>query len=220
MGRMTLRVGLVIIALLVASCGGTPPIRQSAYPIDCRKNQPIKDLLQRGDVHRNRLMEETPPEGIEPAQWKQARKIHASRARTCYQVVIDTKPDHAYALLNMGFTHLVESAFPDQTPEGRDKALIIATNYVQQSLDARQLDAQATYYLGEIAARRGQCDKALRIFNALISSRWSYSHVYAWMGYCEEAGGRPAEAQQAYQKAVDLSSPVGIAEWARSKIKQ
>jgi tetratricopeptide (TPR) repeat protein len=210
---------ILLFSVFLVSCGGPPPIRHSAYPIDCRKEQSIKDLLQRGDDHRNHLLQETPPENTEPEQWTQVRRIHATRARTCYELVLDSKPDHPDALLNVGFTHLVESSLPDQTQESREKELIMATNFIQQSLEARRLDAQAFYYLGEIAARRGQCDRALSIFSALIASRWNYSHVYAWIGYCHEQAGRPAEAKEAFQKAVELSNPVGIAEWARTQIK-
>ena len=86
-------------------------------------------------------------------------------------------------------------------------------------MNVQTLDAQAYYYLGEIAARRGQCDKAMRIFNSLLTSRWKYSHVYTWMGYCQESEGKKKEAQEAYQKAVDESNPVAIAEWARLRMK-
>ena len=216
---MILRLSLMLAVLLV-SCAGPAPIRHSAYPIDCRKEQPIKGLLQRGDVHRNQLMQEAPPENTDPDRWLQVRKIHAARARTCYQLVLDGKPDHAYALLNVGFTHLVESSYPEQTEGSREKALITATNYTQKSLESRRLDSQAYYYLGEIAARRGQCDRALQIFNALIASRWTYSHVYTWTGYCYELEDKPEEAKEAFQKAVQISNPVGVAEWARSRIKK
>ena len=144
---MKWRLALVLF-VFITSCGGPPPIRQSAYPIDCRKDQPIKDLLQRGDVHRNKLMQESSPGGMDPERWQGVRKILAGRARTCYQLVIDTKPDHAYALLNTGFTYIVESAYLGHTEEARDKALITATNYVQQALEAQPQDAQATYYSG------------------------------------------------------------------------
>jgi tetratricopeptide (TPR) repeat protein len=216
---MKLRFFPLLLIVFVVSCSGTAPIRHSAYPIDCRKEQPAKDLLQRGDVHRNQLLQETAPDDTEPEMWTQVRRLHGVRARTCYQLVLDEKPDHPDALLNIGFTHLVESTLPDQEQESRDKALITATNFIQQSLEARRLDAQAYFYLGEIAARRGRCDRALSIFNALIASRWDYSHVYAWIGYCEEQAGRPGEAKSAYEKAVEISNPVGIAEWARTKIK-
>jgi tetratricopeptide (TPR) repeat protein len=213
------RLSLVCMALLI-SCGGPPPIRQANYPIDCRKGQPIKELIRRGDVHRNLVILEKPPENTNPEQWPQIRKLHASRARTCYQLVLDNKPDHFYVLLNSGFISLVESTFTDQGHEARDKSLLTATNYIQQALKAQQLDAQSYYYLGEIAARRGQCDKALRIFTSLLTSRWSYSHVYAWMGYCHELLRKPKEAQDAYRKAAEISNPLGIAEWARSKIRK
>jgi Tetratricopeptide repeat len=208
-----------IAALFLASCAGNTPVRQAAYPIDCRKDMPVKDLLQKGDAHRDRLMQETGPEDIKPEQWPQIRKVHAVRARGCYQEVLDQKPDQVYALLSIGFTYIVESTLPEQTPENRDKNLINATNYIRQALDARRLDAQGYYYLGEIAARRGQCEKAMRIFNSLVASRWNYSHVYAWMGYCNETMGNPEEAKQDYQKAAEISNPIGIAEWARTKYK-
>ena len=215
--------GLFLFSLsalfLLTACAGTAPIREAEYPIDCKKDQPIKDLLRRGDVHRTFMMRDKPADTTPPEQWTQVRAIHGSRARICYQVVLDAKPDHSYALLNMGFIHLVESTFPDLTPESREKSLVTATTYVQQALGARRLDAQATYYLGEIAARRGQCDKALRIFNALLSSRWSYSHVYAWMGYCDDRMKKPKEAREAYKKAAELANPIDIGEWAKSRTK-
>jgi len=214
----TIRLSLLLMILLSA-CAGPLPLREANYPIDCRKDQPIKDLLKRGDSHRNFMMRENPSENTAAKQWPQVRGIHGARARTCYQLVVDTKSDHPYALLGIGFTYLVESTFPDLKPESREKSLIAATNYVQQALSARRLDAQAYYYLGEIAARRGQCDKAKRIFNALLASRWSYSHVYAWMGYCDELAGKSKEAREAYKKAAELSSPVDIAEWAKSRIR-
>lgn len=207
------------LLLFIAACAGSPPIREAEYPIDCKKDQPIKELLRRGDVHRNFMMRDKPADNTDPEQWTQVRGIHGVRTRICYQLVLDTKPDHPYALLNMGFTHLVESTFPDLQPESREKSLVTATTYVQQALSARRLDAQATYYLGEIAARRGQCDKALRIFNALLSSRWSYSQVHAWMGYCDELMKKPKEAREAYKKAVELANPIDIGEWAKFRIK-
>jgi tetratricopeptide (TPR) repeat protein len=207
------------LLLFIAACAGPPPIREAEYPIDCKKDQPTKDLLRRGDVHRNFMMREKPADNTVPERWAQVRGIHGVRARICYQLVLDAKPDHPYALLNMGFTYLVESTFPDSTPEAREKSLVTATNYVQQALGARRLDAQATYYLGEIAARRGQCDKALQIFNALLSSRWSYSQVYAWMGYCDELMSKPKEAREAYKKAAELANPIDIGEWAKSRMK-
>lgn len=207
------------LLLFIAACAGSPPIREAEYPIDCKKDQPIKDMLRRGDVHRNFMMRDKPADNTVPEQWTQVRAIHGVRARICYQLVLDAKPDHPYALLNMGFTHLVESTFPDLTPEAREKFLVTATNYVQQALSARRLDAQAYYYLGEIAARRGQCDKALRIFSALLSSRWSYSQVHAWMGYCDELMKKPKEAREAYKKAAELANPIDIGEWAKSRIK-
>lgn len=209
----------ILAALVLTACGGGTPIRQSAYPIDCRQDMPIKDLLARGDEHRDRLMQETGPESIKPEQWPEVRKVHATRARTCYQAVLDNKPDSAYALENIGFTYIVESTLPELTPEARDKNLINATNFIRQALDAQHLDAQAYFYLGEIAARRGQCEKAMRIFNALVASRWSYSQVYAWMGYCDEVTGDAEGAKQNYRKAAEVSNPIGIAEWARSKYK-
>jgi tetratricopeptide (TPR) repeat protein len=207
------------VLLLLTACAGTIPVREAEYPIDCKKDQPVKELLRRGDVHRNFMMREKSSDHAEPEQWTQVRTIHGSRARICYQLVLDAKPDHPYALLNMGFTHLLESTFPALTPEAREKSLVTATNYVQQALNARRLDAQAYYYLGEIAARRGQCDKAVRIFNSLLSSRWSYSQVYAWLGYCDEQTNKPKEAREAYKKAAELSNPIDIGEWAKSKIK-
>jgi tetratricopeptide (TPR) repeat protein len=218
MSKIT-RLSLVCIALLV-SCSSLPPIRQASYPIDCRKGQPIKELLRRGDVHRNLMVLEKPPENTNPDQWPQIRNLHANRAKICYQLVLNSKQDHSYALLNSGFVSLVESTFADQGQETRDTSLVTATNYIQLALNVEQLDAQAYYYLGEIAARRGQCDKALRIFTSLLASRWSYSHVYAWKGYCHELLRKPREAQDAYQKAVEISNPLGIAEWARSKIRK
>jgi tetratricopeptide (TPR) repeat protein len=209
----------IFAVLFLTACGGGTPVRQAAYPIDCRQGMPIKDLLQRGDSHRDRLMQETGPENIDPEQWQQVRKVHGLRARTCYQNVLDEKPDSAYALENIGFTYIVESTLPEQTPEARDKDLINATNFFRQALDAQHLDSQAYFYLGEIAARRGQCEKAMRIFNALISSRWNYSHVYVWMGYCDETMGDAEGAKQNYRKAAEISNPIAIAEWARSKYK-
>ena len=207
------------LLFLLAACAGPSPVREAEYPIDCKKDQPIKELLRRGDVHRNFMMREKPVDNTAPEQWVQIRVIHGVRARICYQLVLDAKPDHSYALLNMGFTHLVESTFPDLTPEAREKSLVTATNYVQQALSARRLDAQAYYYLGEIAARRGQCDKAVRVFNALLSSRWSYSQVYAWMGYCDDLMNKPKEAREAYKKAAELANPIDIGEWAKSRIQ-
>lgn len=215
---MNLRLTLVLL-IFVISCGSPPAIRQSSYPKDCREGQPIKELLQRGDVHRDKLILESAPANVDPERWPEVRKIIATLARTCYQLAIDQKPDHAYALLNTGFTHMVESTYPDLDVKGRDKALITATNYVQKALKAQPLDAQAYYYSGEIEARRGRCDKALEIFNLLLASRWNYSHVYTWMGYCLETTGKRDEAQAAYQKAVDISNPISISEWARSKVK-
>jgi tetratricopeptide (TPR) repeat protein len=215
----TIRLSILFIFFLSA-CAAPTPVREANYPIDCRKDQPIKELLKRGDTHRNFMMKESPAENTTPEQWVKIRGIHGARARTCYQLVLDVRKDHHYALLNMGFTHLVESTFPDLKPEAREKSLVTATNYVQQALDVRRLDAQAYYYLGEIAARRGQCDKAIRILNSLVSSRWSYSHVYAWMGYCYETKEKPNEAKDAYKKAVELSNPVDIAEWAKKQIKK
>jgi tetratricopeptide (TPR) repeat protein len=176
-------------------------------------------LVKRGDAHRDMMMQETPPDNSPPEQWPQIRAIHGSRARLCYQYALDAKPDHAYALLNMGVIHIVESSFPDLRPEVREKSLVTATHYIQQSLNVRRLDAQAHYYLGEIAARRGQCDKAIRIFNNLIASKWSYSHVYAWMGYCYEANRKVKEARDAYKKAADIANPIGMGEWAKSRLK-
>jgi len=207
------------IIVLLSACAGPTPIREADYPIDCKKDQPIKELLRRGDIHRNVMMHDKPVDNTLPEQWTQVRAIHGVRARICYQAVLDAKPDHPYALLNMGFSHLVESTFPGLTPEASEKSLVTATNYVQQALSARRLDAQGYYYLGEIAARRGQCDKAVRIFNALLSSRWSYSQVYAWLGYCEDRMKKPKEAREAYKKAADLSNPIDVGEWAKSRIK-
>jgi tetratricopeptide (TPR) repeat protein len=204
---------------LLTACAGPTPVREAEYPIDCKKDQPIKELLRRGDIHRNLMMRDKPADNTLPEQWTQVRGIHGVRARICYQLVLDAKPDHPYALLNMGFTHLVESTFPSLTPEVSEKSLVTATNYVQQALSARRLDAQAYYYLGEIAARRGQCDKAVRIFNALLSSRWSYSQVYAWLGYCDEQMKKPKEAHEAYKKAAELANPIDIGEWARSRVR-
>jgi tetratricopeptide (TPR) repeat protein len=212
------RAGL-LIALLAAGCAGAEPLRETDYPIDCKKDQPIKDLLRRGDIHRDYLLQETAPKGSVPEQWVQVREIHASRARSCYQAVLDAKPDHPYALLGLGFTHLVEATFPELPPERREKALLTATNFMQQTLNARPLDAQAYFYLGEIAARRDQCDRALKIFNALLSSRWAYSHVHAWIGYCHEAAGRTKEARAAYRSAADLAQPIEIGEWAKARLK-
>lgn len=207
------------LLLFIAACAGPAPVREAEYPIDCKKDQPIKDMLRRGDIHRNVMMRDKPSDNVVSEQWTRVRAIHGVRARICYQLVLDAKPDHPYALLNMGFTHLVESTFPDLTTESREKSLVTATNYVQQALSARRLDAQAYYYLGEIAARRGQCDKALRIFNSLLSSRWSYSQVHAWMGYCNEQMKKPKEAREAYKKAAELANPIDIGEWAKSRIK-
>ena len=208
------------IIFFVVSCGAPAPLRQRAYPIDCKKGQPIKVFLQRGDVHRNHMMRERPPEKTDPERWVKIRKIHGSRAQTCYQLVLDTKSDHAYALMNQGFLKLVESTFPDQEEGEQNKLLLTATNYVQKALEAQQLDAQAYYYLAEIAARQGQCDKALRILNALLTSGWSYSHVYAWIGHCQETMKKIPQAQAAYKKAAELSNPIGVAEWARLKIQK
>jgi len=207
------------LMILLTACASPPPIREADYPIDCRKDQPIKDLLRRGDVHRDYMMREKPADQTPPELWSQVREIHGIRARMCYQAVLDVKPDQPYALLNMGFTHIVESTFPASSPEAREKSLVTATSYVQQALNARRLDAQGYYYLGEIAARRGQCDKAMRIFTALLTSRWSYSHVYAWMGYCDEVLKKPTEAREAYKKAADLANPIDVGEWAKSRIK-
>jgi tetratricopeptide (TPR) repeat protein len=217
-GRM-LGTGSLIALLLVSACAAPAPVREADYPIDCIHDQPIKDLLHRGDVHRDFMMRERPDDNTAPERWAQVRALHASRARICYQLVLNTTPDHPYALLNMGFTHLVESTFPDLTPEAREKSLLTATGYIQQVLAARRLDAQAYYYLGEIAARRGQCDKAMRIFNALLTSRWSYSQVYAWIGYCDEQLKKPSEAREAYKKAAELANPIDIGEWAKSRLK-
>lgn len=207
------------LLLWLTACAAPAPVREAEYPIDCIKDQPIKDLLHRGDVHRDFMAREKPGDNTAPERWTQVRAVHATRARICYQVVMDAEPDHPYALLNMGFTHLVESTFPDLTPEAREKALVTATRYIQRVLTARRLDAQAYYYLGEIAARRGQCDKAIRIFNALLTSRWSYSHVYAWIGYCDEQLKKPKEAREAYKKSAELANPIDIAEWAKSRLK-
>lgn len=204
--------------ILLTACAAPAPVREADYPIDCRKDQPIKDLLRRGDVHRDFMMLEKSPDQSPPEFWSQVRVIHGLRARTCYQLVLDLKPDHPYALLNMGFTYIVESTFPESSPEAREKSLVTATGYAQQVLSARRLDAQGYYYLAEIAARRGQCDKAMRIFTALLTSRWSYSTVYAWMGYCDEAMKKPKEAREAYKKAVDLANPIDVAEWAKTRI--
>jgi len=104
-------------------------------------------------------------------------------------------------------------------PAVRDQELVAAATFLQKAFDAEPLDAQSYYYLGEIAARRGQCDKALRIFQGLITSGWSYSHLYVWTGYCQELVGKPLDAKSSYQKATTISNPVGIAEWARSRAK-
>lgn len=213
------RLSLLFIFLFSACASPPPALRETDYPVDCKKDQPVKELLRRGDIHRNYLMRETPSDNTPPERWRQVREIHALRARSCYQLVLDAKPDHPYAILNTGFTYLVESTFPDLTPEAREKALVTATQYAQQALNARRLDAQAYYYLGEIAARRGQCDRALRIFNALLASRWSYSQVYAWIGYCQERMGKPKEAQEAYRKAAEVANPIDLGEWAKTRIK-
>jgi tetratricopeptide (TPR) repeat protein len=209
----------VLASVLLLSCGGLPSLRQADFPANCGKGQPVEELLKRGNAHRDLMLRETPPPHFDPEQWTESRKIYGTRARACYRLVLDTQRDNGYALLNTGFTYMVESTFPELTPELRDHALVTATNYVQQALAAQQSDAQHYYYLGEIAARRGQCDKALRIFNALVTGHWSYSHLYAWMGYCLELRGNSKEAKGYYQKAVDLSNPVGIAEWARSRVE-
>jgi hypothetical protein len=211
---------ILLFAVFISACVAPPPIREANYPIDCRKDQPIKELLRRGDSHRNFMMKESPSENTTPEQWVKIRGIHGARARTCYQLVLDARPDHYYALLNIGFTHLVQSTFPDLEPDPREKSLVTATNFVQQAANTRRLDAQAYYYLGEIAARRGQCDKAVRIFNSLLASRWAYSHVYAWLGYCHESNEKVREAKEAYMKAAELSNPVDIAEWAKRRIKK
>jgi tetratricopeptide (TPR) repeat protein len=208
-----------LFSILLISCGGLPTLRQTAFPPDCRKDQSVKELLKRGDTHRDLMMREITSSDIDEEQATQIRKSYGTKARTCYRFVLDTQRDNAYALLNTGFTYLIESTFAEQTPETRDTTLVMATNFVQQALDVQQFDAQSNYYLGEIAARRGQCDKALRIFNTLLASQWSYSHVYVWTGYCLELQGNWKEAKQSYQKAADLSNPVGIAEWARSRIR-
>lgn len=216
--RVILYIGLAL-TILITACAGPPRVREAEYPINCKKGQTIKDLIQRGDAHRDKMMPEKPTVNVDPKQWTQIREIHGVRARICYQLVLDAKPDHPYALLNVGFTHLVRSTYPDLPEDTRVKALVGATDYIQKALNAQRLDAQAYYYLGEIAARRGQCDKAVRIFKSLLSSRWSYSQVYAWMGYCHETGGRPKEAAAAYQESVDISNPIEMGEWARSRIK-
>ncbi|HTN42821.1 MAG TPA: hypothetical protein VMN77_03395 [Nitrospiria bacterium] len=216
--RMPCLFGLSLLLWLTA-CAAPPPVREADYPIDCRKDQPVKDLLRRGDVHRDFMMRERAADPTPPDFWLQVREIHAVRARMCYQAVLDIKPDQPYALLNMGFTHIVESTFPGTSPEAREKSLVTATGYVQQALSARRLDAQGYYYLGEIAARRGQCDKAMRIFTALLTSRWSYSHVYAWMGYCDDLMKKPVEAMEAYKKAAELANPIDVGEWAKARIK-
>lgn len=212
------RAGL-LIAVLAAGCAGAEPLRETDYPIDCKKDHPVKDLLRRGDVHRDHLLQETAPKGQAPEQWLQVREIHAERARRCYQAALDAKPDHPYALLSLGFTYLVEATYPEAPPARRDKALLAATHFMQQTLAARPLDAQAYFYLGEIAARRDQCDRALKIFHALLSSRWSYSHVHAWIGYCHELSGRAKEARAAYRSAADLAQPIEMGEWAKSRLK-
>lgn len=218
-GRRLFPPALIVLCIGLSACTGPPLLREADYPIDCKKDQPIKELLRRGDVHRNYMLRESPLENVVPEQWVQVRGIQGVRARMCYQIVLDAKSDHSYALLNMGFTHLVESTFPGLMPDAREKSLVTATTYVQQALNARRLDAQAYYYLGEIAARRNQCDKALRIFNALLSSRWSYSQVYVWMGYCYELTSKPKEAREAYKKAAELANPIDVGEWAKSRLK-
>jgi tetratricopeptide (TPR) repeat protein len=217
-GRVFFWLALMALPLLSA-CAHPAPVREAEYPIDCRKEDTIKDLLRRGDVHRNLMMREIPEENTSPERWTEIRAIHGDRARMCYQLVLDAKPDHPYALVDMGFSYVVESTFPGLTPEAREKSLVTATGYMQKALTSRRLDAQSYYYLGEIAARRGQCDDAMKIFSALLTSRWSYSQVYAWIGYCDEEMKKPLEARAAYQKAVEISNPVEISEWAKTKIK-
>jgi tetratricopeptide (TPR) repeat protein len=217
-GRVFLLFALTALFLLSA-CAHPAPVREAEYPIDCRREDSIKDLLRRGDVHRNLMMKEIPEENTTPERWTEIRAIHGDRARMCYQLVLDAKPDHPYALVDMGFSYVVESTFPSLTPEAREKSLVTATGYMQKTLTSRRLDAQAYYYLGEIAARRGQCDDAMKIFSALLTSRWSYSQVYAWIGYCNEEMKKPLEARAAYQKAVEISNPVEISEWAKTKLK-
>ena len=219
MNMLALRVSALFSIVFLVACGGLPPLRQTFVPLDCRRVQPIAELLKKGDAHRLAMMREKAPKGTDPEVWLQIRERHGSRARACYRLVLDIQKDHAYAILNQGFIFLVESTFPDQTPEAKQHALITATNHVQKALNLQRLDAQDYYYLGEIAARRGQCQQATKIFNALLTSDWSYSHVYAWLGYCQEVTGQPKDAQRAYRKAVEISNPVAAAEWARSRIK-
>ena len=208
-----------IIMILVAACAGPPPVREANYPTDCKKGQTVKELFRRGNVHRDMMMRERPSGKASEEQWVQVRGIHGARARTCYQLVLDQNPDDAHALLNYGFTYIVKSGFPDLSKEARDRTLVSATEYVQRAQKAQPLDAHSYYYLGEIAARRGQCDRAERIFNALLTSRWIYSHVYVWLGYCYESTAKPQQAKEAYTKAAEISNPIPIAEWARRRIK-
>ena len=207
------------LMILLTACAAPPPVREADYPLDCKKDQPVKELLRRGDAHRDVMMREKSDDHTPPELWSQVRGIHGLRARTCYQMVLDIKPDQPYALLNTGFTYIVESTFPGLSPQAREKSLVTAMTYVQQALSTQRLDAQGYYYLAEIAARRGQCDKAMRIFTALLTSRWSYSQVYAWMGYCDEVMKKPKEAQEAYKKSAELADPIDIGEWAKSRIR-
>ena len=216
--QLITRFSSVFLIFLLAACAGPEPIREIAYPVDCKSGMVLKELVKRGDRHRNRMMRENPPKNTDLKRWTQVRKIHAIRARACYQYVLDAKPDHSHALLNKGFTHLVEATYPNETPGERDKSLATAANLIQQVLSSQKLDAQAYYYLGEISARRGQCEKATRIFKSLLTSGWSYSHVYVWTGYCRDLMGKPKEAQEFYKKAVELSHPAGISDWARSRV--
>jgi len=217
--KIKMTIGLPLVAIVIAACGGGPPFNPNLIRTDCKKGQSVKELIQRGDTHRNKMVREDPPPNMDANQWMERRKTYGSRARTCYRLALESKPDHVYALINNGFISIVESSFQKTNEDQRDRVLVTATNYIEKALNVQTLDAQAYYYLGEIAARRGQCDKAMRIFNSLLTSRWKYSHVYTWMGYCQESEGKKKEAQEAYQKAVDESNPVAIAEWARLRMK-
>lgn len=210
----------VSLVSFLAACAWPDVVSERDYPLDCKREQKVKELLRRGDVHRGEMLREKPPENMDAKAWLKVREIRGKRARECYQMVLDTKSDHAYALLALGFTHLVQSTFPDTLPEEQEKSLSTAATFIQKAFEVRRLDAQAYYYLGEIAARRGQCEKAIKIFNSLLASNWVYSHVYTWLGYCYELTKQPKEAQESYKRAADVYNPVEIGEWAKTKIKR
>ena len=64
-GKIFLLLGLSSL-LFLSACAGPTPIREVEFPIDCKKDQTVKDWLMRGDAHRNLLMRDKAADNTPP----------------------------------------------------------------------------------------------------------------------------------------------------------